>query len=1144
VSLAELLRLYARPSAVPAKLSPACKRICSGVSELEIGRGSTMNGCNLRWGRRAPLLLSLFVAACSLALVGSSAMAQEESSPEALTVYADAANFQNAGEFELSVDEWQKFLKQFPKDPLAGKAQHYLGVCQLQLKKYDKAAQAFEATIANHPKLEMREDAYLNLGWSQYTLAKQGNAAQYAKASATFAAMIKEFTKDKGKRTDQALYFLGEALYAQNKKPEAVAAYEQLVKEHEQSPMRCDALYALGVTHEELGQYPQAGQTYDVFLKDCGTSGFVTEVRMRKAETVLQAGLAAEAGNKTAEAKQAFAEAEKLFGEAAAVKDFALADHSIFRQAVCVEKQQRDNDAGDLYARIATEFASSGYATNATIAAAKCFYRGEKYDEARKWFQKSLDGGGDIVPEAAHWICRIDLRNGEPAKAADLAAKTLPSVPADNQYLVNLKMDQADALYELPAKRAEALALYLKIATDHAQHEQAPQALYNAAFATLDLKKFDDGLKHTAEFLKAYPTHKLAPDVKYVAAECNLLLDKHAEAEQAYRDLTANSADHAEIEQWQVRLGLSLYLQKKYQDTIDALKPLVGAFKKPVNIAEGQFLIGASQFYLKQYAPAAAALTASLAADAKWLKADETLLYLSRSQRELDKQDEAIKTIKKLIADFGQSRLLDQAHYRLAEYSYAKGDYKTAIAEHDVVLKDFADSAYAPYSFYGKGWAQLKNKDYKSAVVAFTGLVDKDPKHALIADTHFARGMCQRQVGAFKEAVDDINVYLKSNPDKAQKANALYELGLAQTALKDHAGAAASFSTLLKDNPKYASADKVKYELAWALKLQGKNDEALAAFAKLVADHANSPLAAEANFHVGEKQYEDKQYAEAAKSYAVAQSSAGKTELGEKSTYKLGWSNYQQKQYDEALKQFSLQAADYPQGPLAAEGVFMKAECLFKLDKFAEALPAFTAAQTAVANNEKIPPTVKAMILLHGGQSAGQLKQWPESLKFLEAIPANYPESDLVPEALYEIAWANQNLGKLDEALKLYEMAATKARPQTGVKPEVLGARSRFMMGEVHFLQKNFDEAIKEFKRVMLGFRGEQADPEVKKWQAKAGYEAGRCADVQIQGANGEKRTEAIIEAKNAYGYVVEKHPTDDLVAEAKKRLAELDKLK
>src|SRR5262245_40581473 len=92
------------------------------------------------WAKGRPAAFLTFV------LVADSAVGQEkkdekkDSPPEAVALYADAANFQNNGAFELAVEEWGKFLTKFPKDPLTPKAQHYNGVCNLQLKKFDKAA--------------------------------------------------------------------------------------------------------------------------------------------------------------------------------------------------------------------------------------------------------------------------------------------------------------------------------------------------------------------------------------------------------------------------------------------------------------------------------------------------------------------------------------------------------------------------------------------------------------------------------------------------------------------------------------------------------------------------------------------------------------------------------------------------------------------------------------------------------------------------------------------------------------------------------------------------------------------------------------------------------------------------------------------
>jgi tetratricopeptide (TPR) repeat protein len=112
-----------------------------------------------------------WICACLLTPEGGSVAAQERqtegapaSSPEALRMYADAASYQKNEAFELAAEEWEKFVQKFPKDPLAGKAQYYAGVCRLQLKDYDRAVAHFTATVANHPKFELAEDARFNLG--------------------------------------------------------------------------------------------------------------------------------------------------------------------------------------------------------------------------------------------------------------------------------------------------------------------------------------------------------------------------------------------------------------------------------------------------------------------------------------------------------------------------------------------------------------------------------------------------------------------------------------------------------------------------------------------------------------------------------------------------------------------------------------------------------------------------------------------------------------------------------------------------------------------------------------------------------------------------------------------------------------------
>src|SRR5262245_53627822 len=186
--------------------------------------------------RRASVAALAIMLAAYATRVGGQEKTGEGSSSEAVLAYREAANFQNNGAFEVAAEEWQKFLKNYGKDPLAAKAQHYLGVCQLQLKQYPAAAASFEAVVKNYPKFELLEDAMSELGSSQYALAAAGQADLYAKAQQAFAGLLERFPA--GKHREEALFYQGESLYAQGQKTEATKAYQQLLKEFASSKRR------------------------------------------------------------------------------------------------------------------------------------------------------------------------------------------------------------------------------------------------------------------------------------------------------------------------------------------------------------------------------------------------------------------------------------------------------------------------------------------------------------------------------------------------------------------------------------------------------------------------------------------------------------------------------------------------------------------------------------------------------------------------------------------------------------------------------------------------------------------------------------------------------------------------------------------
>ena len=108
-------------------------------------------------------MLVIIITAGTLFQLGTSTASAQASANAAKIQFSAAAELQNEGLFELAVGEWRAFLEKFPKDPLAAKARHYLGVCLIQEKQYPQAAAELSKIVSQHPKFELLDETLLNL---------------------------------------------------------------------------------------------------------------------------------------------------------------------------------------------------------------------------------------------------------------------------------------------------------------------------------------------------------------------------------------------------------------------------------------------------------------------------------------------------------------------------------------------------------------------------------------------------------------------------------------------------------------------------------------------------------------------------------------------------------------------------------------------------------------------------------------------------------------------------------------------------------------------------------------------------------------------------------------------------------------------
>jgi TolA-binding protein len=1042
---------------------------------------------------------------CALAISWFAALpAHAQQAETATPQYAAAAALQNREQYDLAADEWRKFLQNYPGDPRVGRARHYLGLCQLKGKQYAAAAETFDKLLADSSRqppvadVDFAPSNYLYLGLAQYNLGQAGQATMLERAAQTFATLAKNFPQSKF--LSQALYYQGETAYALGRKTDAARFYDQVVRQFPRDALVADALYALGVTQEETGQHAAADATYASFLTSFPRNALAAEVTMRRGDVLLAQGK--------------IDEAEQRFAAAAAQPEFAMADLATMRQAACLFERKQFGPAANLYASVLQKFPKSQYAGAATLAAGKCAYLAGSYAEARRLLAGLSTSGGESGAEATHWIARSYLREKQPAEALQLlerpAAESPDKRPPQGHWSAQLALDRADALYDLPARQREALKAYSDLASQYPKDDLAPQALYMAAFAALGQADYAQALTASDNFLRQYPASELVPDVMVVAAESNLQKGDYPASARLYGELLTKFAAQKNAETWQVRQGLALYLDRKYDQAIARLEPIAAKLSTPELVAEAQFLLGTSYSELKQNDRAAAALEAALKADPKWRQADETLLALANVYRQTNQAPAAKRTLEKLLTDFPQSRFLDRAHFRLGECEYAADDLAYAGTEYLAVIDGFPKSALVPHALYGLAWVQLKQGNAAGAAKSLDRLLTEYPKSEVGGKARYARALARQQLKQFAPAVEDLQAFLATQPSATEQSDARYVLGLCQVGLKKPADAVATFGKLLKDDPSYVGADKALYELAWTLKSQGKDKESAATFERLALEQPKSVLAAEGLFHVGELYYKQGEFAKAAAFYHRATTHPESGQLGESASHKLAWAYFRMNEFDKARQTFNYERAKFPKGELNSDAAYMEGECLFKLGKFKEALELY--AQVTKPKRAEF----QALAALHSAEAAAQLQDWTRSLQLAEKAAKDFPQSDVLPEMLYAQGWAKQNLGKPDEAIPLYESVAAKTDRE-------VAARARFMIGEIYFEKKDHNEAVRNFFKVAYGYS-------YPVWQAAAQYESGRCFEVLGK----------LDQAKKSYLEVVEKYPNDEKAALAKQRLEQL----
>ncbi len=1054
---------------------------------------------------------------------GPAARAEEPPSSDAAKAgYASAAALQNREAWDLAAEEWQALLKAHPQDPLSLKGRYYLAICQTKAGDWPAAAKTFEAVVASQADPATIALARWELGRGSFEAAQ---AKPTPEAFASAASRLGDFL-DKSPAAPQAadaVRLLGESLWQAGKRDEALAAWQRFVKDHVAAPRLPEVLYALGVGQAETGKAADATATLERFAKEFPQHELAADVAIWRADLATKAGR--------------HADAEQVLGQLVAAKGPRSAE-ALDRLGNARWNQKNWPGAAEAFTRLVAEHGSSPLAAQARVAAGRALVEAGKPGEARPLLEQAAAGPGPEAIEAAHRLALLELAAKQPAKAVDIAAKAVAAAGSrpgvEPTLLLRLELDRADALWEIPDRRAEAAAAYAALADKHPDSPVASTALSMTALALLEAKKPAEALARADAYLAKHAQTATADsvnDVRAIRGEALLGMGRAADAAKAYADLVAANPQAPRRPAWQLRAGAALAADRQWQPAHATLAAAAAGLTGEQR-AEALLLDASALVELKQPGEAVKLLAVIDREQPKWARRDEALLLQVRALREADDKAAALAVAERLVKEFPAGANGDVAWFRLGQLRQDAGKPDEALAAFAEALQRAPDGSRAPWALLASGWCHEAKGRLPEAIKAWSDLLARHPQSAAAASALLARSDARLRSGDFAGGQADAGKLLadaregRAKLDAAAVGEARLLEGLCLAGQKQYAPATAAFQQLLQEQPQFAAADRVLFELGVAQSLAGKGADAAATFATLVEKFPKSAYAAEAWLEVGEGRWAKAQYAEAAQAYAAAVAAAGAgtgrlAVIAEQARHKLGWSHAMRKDHAAAAQAFAAQVAAAPQGALAKDAQAMLGESLLAQGKAAEASQAF--AQALADPIGLSSAELRDAAFLRAAEAAARQAKWDESLAIAERFLAAAPQSPQAAEGRYAAAWARQNLGRLDEALAGYRAVADGPRTETA-------CRARLMEGEVLFEQEQHKEAIKAFFKAAYGFGEKQAPAAFHPWQAQATFEAARCFEVLRQPD----------QARRLYAELLERYPDCQQAAASRKRLETL----
>lgn len=973
--------------------------------------------------------------------------------------------------FDLAAEEYRAFLAAHGEHAKAGEARYGLGLCLYRLEKYAEAVEVLRP-IADDPPADRESDVLVLLGQSLLAVEKWDNAAGTLERARTAAK--------EGPRWEAASAGAVEALFRTGKYREALRVRDEFATRAADSAWRdrVEWFAALSAVQSEQGEL--ARERLAALVRDFPQSPLRDQARLLSAQLQLRAdgGSAADAFRRLSEeAARGEIKAEALLGLAAAELakgDAAKADAALER-AIEVSPELKKNPAFHLQ-RARVRFAQ------------------ERFTEALTEFEALAKGEGEIARESAYWVAKCHLRLGHDQVAAELFAR---AGAGDGASAPEAMYDMTVALSRAE-KHGEVVRAADAFLAAHGEHRLAGDALALRAVAEYQLQDRKAAAKSARELMERFSDHARAGDMLFLAADCAFLDEQYEEAATGFRKYMSSYPTGAKAEAAELRLAISAYRLGKIDEARGALERFVESRRESAERPAAVLLLADVYLQEKQWSRAAALLDGFVSSGAESARLDEALLKLGVARQRMGEFVTAIGHYKRVVETFAAGQFADQATFEMGQCYAAQSQWAEARAAFETVLKR-PDSAFHVPAKQQLAELAIRTGDFAAAAGGFRELRKASDGSRGDSDLRFREGEALLAAGDYVGAEKLLAQYLLA-ADARQESAARAKLAIALSRQKKHAETVAELGKMNArswEELDGALRSALRYETAWSLRELKQPEKAAEAYRQVAAEDGDAEIGRRARLELAGLDMGAQRWAEAQsglreleKVLGSVGANAGDATLADEVRYRLGVCAYRQSQFEEVVKNLSPWVEGHGESEAILGARFMLGDALLRRGTAKDALTHLKAAADAK------DPDLAAAALLRLGECHANLHQWDDSEKAYSDFLRRFVDREEWFSARFGIAWAEEQQGRLDDAMVTYADVIARHRGPTA-------ARAQFQIGECYFAKKDHEKAVREFMKVDILY----AYPE---WSAAALYEAGRCLELLGRTADARKQFETV----------------------------------